>query len=94
MMGSSTNGELTWLDLLNVLSFYIGLKNLDLNIDQNDMDRQTKEIDERANKLVHDAIAEIHQHLEMQDKKIDKILSMLGDEKIEAYQENIKDDRG
>ena len=64
-MGSSTNGELTWLDLLNVLSFYIGLKNLDLNIDQNDMDRQTKEIDERANKLVHDAIAEIHQHLEM-----------------------------
>lgn len=80
-MGSSTNGELTWLDLLNVLSFYIGLKNLDLNIDQNDMDRQTKEIDERANKLVHDAIAEIHQYLEMQDKKIDKILSMLGDEK-------------
>lgn len=80
-MGSSTNGELTWLDLLNVLSFYIGLKNLDLNIDQNDMDRQTKEIDERANKLVHDAIAEIHQHLETQDKKIDKILSMLGDEK-------------
>ena len=76
-MGSGTNGELTWLDLLNVLSFYIGLKNLDLNIDQNDMDRQTKEIDERANELVHDAIAEIHQHFEAQDKKIDRILSML-----------------
>lgn len=83
MIGSGTNGELTWLDLLNVLSFYIGLKNLDLNIDQNDMDRQTKEIDERANKLVHDAITEIHQHLEEQDKKIDKILSMLGDKSNE-----------
>lgn len=83
MIGSGANGELTWLDLLNVLSFYIGLKNLDLNIDQNDMDRQTKEIDERANELVHDAITEIHQHLEMQDKKIDKILSMLGDKNNE-----------
>ena len=82
-MGSGTNGELTWLDLLNVLSFYIGLKNLDLNIDQNDMDRQTKEIDERANELVHDAIAEIHQHLEAQDKKIDRILSMLEDKNNE-----------
>lgn len=91
MIGSGTNGELTWLDLLNVLSFYIGLKNLDLNIDQNDMDRQTKEIDERANELVHDAIAEIHQHLEMQDKKIDKIMEVL---KIETNQEDVKNDRG
>ena len=91
LTGSGANGELTWLDLLNVLSFYIGLKNLDLNIDQNDMDRQTKEIDERANELVHSAIAEIHQHLEMQDKKIDKIMEVL---KIETNQEDVKNDRG
>ena len=89
MIGNGANGELTWLDLLNVLSFYIGLKNLDLNIDQNDMDRQTKEIDERANELVHDAITEIHQHLEMQDKKIDKIMEVL---KFEAYQKTVEND--
>lgn len=77
MIGNGASGELTWLDFLNVLSFYIELKNLDLNIDQNDMDRQTKEIDERANKLVHDAIAEIHQHLEKQDQKISLILKKL-----------------
>ena len=92
MTGSGANGELTWLDLLNVLSFYIGLKNLDLNIDQNDMDRQTKEIDERANELVHNAIAEIHQHLEAQDEKIDRILILLGDDKIENHQEVVKND--
>ena len=92
MIGSGTNGELTWLDLLNVLSFYIGLKNLDLNIDQNDMDRQTKEIDKRANELVHSAIAEIHQHLEAQDEKIDRILILLGDDKIENHQEVVKND--
>lgn len=91
MIGSGTNGELTWLDLLNVLGFYIGLKNLDLNIDQNDMDRQTEEIDKRANELVHSAIAEIHQYLEMQGKKIDKIMEVL---KIETNQEDVKNDRG
>ena len=45
MIGSGANGELTAIDILNVLSFIIGLKNLDLNIDQNDMDNQTQEID-------------------------------------------------
>lgn len=89
-MGSGANGELTWLDLLNVLSFYIGLKNLDLNIDQNDMDRQTKEIDERANELVHDAITEIHQHLEKQDQKINKILEVLH---VENHQKTVENDR-
>ena len=77
MIGSGTNGELTWLDLLNVLSFYIGLKNLDLNIDQNDMDNQTREIGKRASELVNNAIAEIHQHLEKQDQKISLILKKL-----------------
>lgn len=77
MIGSGTNGELTALDILNVLSFIIGLKNLDLNIDQNDMDNQTREIDKRASELVNNAIAEIHQHLEKQDQKISLILKKL-----------------
>ena len=77
MIGSGTNGELTALDILNVLSFIIGLKNLDLNIDQNDMDNQTREIGKRASELVNNAIAEIHQHLEKQDQKISLILKKL-----------------
>lgn len=77
MIGSGTNGELTAIDILSVLSFVIGLKNLDLNVDQNDMDRQTRDIDEKANKLVSNAIAEIHQHLEMQDRKLNAIMEVL-----------------
>ena len=89
MIGSGANGELTAIDILNVLSFIIGLKNLDLNIDQNDMDNQTQEIDKRASELVNSAIAEIHQHLENQDKKIDKILEVL---QVENHQETFKND--
>ena len=77
MIGSGTNGQLTAIDILSVLSFIIGLQNLDLNIDQNDMDAQTREIDERASRLVNAAISEIHEHLEMQDRKIDHILTVL-----------------
>lgn len=89
MIGSGANGELTAIDILSVLSFAIGLKNLDLNIDQNDMDAQTREIDKRANKLVNAAIAEIHKHLEAQDEKINKILEVL---KVENYQETVRND--
>lgn len=89
MIGSSTNGELTALDILNVLSFIIGLKNLDLNIDQNDMDNQTREIDKRASELVNNAIAEIHQHLEKQDQKINKILEVL---QVENHQKTVEND--
>lgn len=81
MMGNGINGQFTALDMLNVLSFYIGLKNLDLNIDQNDMDAQTKQINEEANKLVQSAIDEIHAHLEAQDKKIDQIMELLINDK-------------
>lgn len=90
MIGSGTNGELTALDILNVLSFIIGLKNLDLNIDQNDMDNQTREIDKRASELVNNAIAEIHQHLEKQDQKINKILEVLH---VENHQKTVENDR-
>ena len=89
MIGSGANGELTALDILNVLSFIIGLKNLDLNIDQNDMDNQTREIDKRASELVNNAIAEIHQHLEKQDQKINKILEVL---QVENHQKTVEND--
>lgn len=90
--GSGANGELTAIDILSVLSFYIGLKNLDLNIDQNDMDAQTRIINEKANELVNSAIAKIHAHLEAQDRKINRILQMLGDESNENHQKTVKND--
>lgn len=71
------NKQLDFLDILNILSFVIGLQNLELNIDQNDMDDQTRTINKAADELVNKALTEIHQHLEMQDNKIDKILEVL-----------------
>lgn len=82
-MGSGKNGELTGIDILNIIGLYVSLKNLDLNIDQTDIANQTQDINEQANQLVNAAIAEIHAHLEMQDKKIDMILQKLGEKNDE-----------
>lgn len=68
---SGENGSLTFLDLLTVISFCVGLQNLDLNIAQDDLDKQTKELDRRLREVVDD----IHQHLQVQDAKLDRILS-------------------
>ena len=76
-MGSGENGQLTAIDILGVLSFIIGLQNLDLNVDQNDMEAQTREIDKRASDLVNAAIQEIHDHLQKQDEKINRILEVI-----------------
>lgn len=71
--GSGDNGEITFLDLLAIMSFCIGLQNLDLNIAQEDLDNQTQELDARLRKVVDD----IHKHLQKQDAKIDYIISTL-----------------
>lgn len=71
--GSGDNGEITFLDLLAIMSFCIGLQNLDLNIAQEDLDNQTQELDARLRKVVDD----IHKHLQEQDVKIDYIISTL-----------------
>lgn len=68
--GSGNNGEWTFLDILTVMSFCIGLQNLDLNIAQEDLDNQTQELDRKLRIVVDD----IHRHLKDQDKKIDEIL--------------------
>lgn len=75
--GSGDNGEITFLDLLAIMSFCIGLQNLDLNIAQEDLDNQTQELDARLRKVVDD----IHKHLKMQDIKIDRILEVLENDK-------------
>lgn len=55
------------LDILNILSFIIGVKNLNENLSQN-----------TAGDLLSAAINEIHDHLAEQDHKIDLIMKKLG----------------
>ena len=67
------NRQLTILDILNVLSFFIGIENLNANLDQNDKQDLQRNLSEATDKL----LAEVHSHLERQDKKIDEILRRL-----------------
>lgn len=73
------NKELTFIDILSIASFIIGLQNLDLNITQNDLSSQTKEIDDKADKRVNALLSEIHDHLQAQDRKIDRIERLVQD---------------
>lgn len=64
------NGQLDFLDILNIMSFIIGLMNYDENLTQNDKQDLMQELNAKSDKL----LAEIHRHLTEQDKKIDNIL--------------------
>lgn len=59
-----------FMDILNIVSFAIGVENLNSNLDQNTMQQ-----------LLETAVEDIHNHLEEQDKKLDKILEVLNNEK-------------
>lgn len=69
-VGSGTNGELTFLDCLAVISFFVGVLNLEENLTQTDKQELQDDLDRKI-KLVLD---EIHQHLQTQDEKLDAIL--------------------
>lgn len=69
-LGSGSNGEWTFLDIVSLISFCVGLQNLDLNISQENLDNQTQELDASLRKVVD----EIHRHLTIQDEKLNKIL--------------------
>lgn len=72
-IGSGENGELTFLDIISIISFCVGLQNLDLNLAQEDLDAQTQELDRRLREVVDD----IHSHLSVQDTKLNMILNRL-----------------
>lgn len=59
--------QFTVLDVLNIISFYIGLKNLNLNFTQ-----------DTAGKMLDIAVNDIHTHLNEQDKKLALIMQELG----------------
>ena len=71
------NGQLNFIDLLSVMSFIIGLLNLDMNITQNDIAEQTADIDKRVNERLHEALKDIHTHLQEQDSRLSDIQNQL-----------------
>ena len=72
----NNNNQFTFLDILNIMSFCIGLMNLDENLGQGDKQDILEEFSEKADILLMD----IHKHLTEQDKKIDKIMEVLSNE--------------
>ena len=72
--GSGRDGELTFVDMISLMSFAIGLENLDLNVTQNDIEAQTADLDARVNDKFHEMLTEIHTHLRTQDDMIQELL--------------------
>lgn len=69
-VGSDDNGEFTFIDIISLISLGIALQNLDENIDQNQLSEQLNRV-----------LTEVHSHLEKQDRKIDKILEAIKNDK-------------
>ena len=84
MLGTGADGQFTFLDIVALLSFGIGIVNLDENLSQTDVQEQTRDLDARFTAATKTALAEIHEHLQEQDRKIDMILEVL---RHEGYQE-------
>ena len=74
-LGSGDNGEWTFLDLIGLLSFFIGVQNLDLNVTQEDAQQLEHELTRKTDRIIN----EIHAHLEIQDNKLGEILQRLED---------------
>lgn len=75
-LGSGSSGEWTFLDIVTLVSFIIGVQNLEMNATQDDMARIQRDLSDKAELLLN----EIHGHLEEQDKKLDKIMGVISRE--------------
>ena len=67
------NSNNSFLDVLNVASFLIGVANYNENLTQTDKQELMSGVDKQTSVL----LSELHAHLDSQDKNIDKILTML-----------------
>lgn len=76
-LGSGEHGEWTFLDVLTLISFVVGLQNLELNITQENLDSQTAELKKQVDADVNEALFEIQNHLKMQDAKLNVIIKRL-----------------
>lgn len=69
-LGSGDNGDFTFLDIITLVSFFIGVANLEENLTQGDKQELQEDLSNKAELLLN----EIHSHLEAQDRKLDLIL--------------------
>lgn len=76
-MYRNDNSEWSFLDLITIIGFCVGLQNLELNITQNDLEEQTGAINKEVDDKVREALADIHEHLRIQDEKLDHIIEVL-----------------
>lgn len=67
------NQNLSFIDAISLLSFFMGMANLDANLTQNDK----QELLEDLHNQLSNVINEIHTHLANQDQKINEIYSLL-----------------
>lgn len=63
---TETDKWLSVLDAIAITSFIVGLANYEENVDQSAL-----------NETVSSAVSDIHDHLKVQDEKLNKILRML-----------------
>lgn len=77
-LGSGENGEFTFLDNIAIVSFFIGLLNLEENLTQSDK----QELEDVVNRRIDQIIQEVHSHLKAQDEKLDIILERLEDNNL------------
>jgi hypothetical protein len=69
----TNNGQYDLLDILNILSFLIGILNYNENLTQGDKQELMQKFDTQTQVL----LKEIHEHLDAQDQKIERILEQL-----------------
>ena len=74
-LGSGEQGEFTFLDMIALMSFFIGVINLDENLTQSDKAELQESLSQKADLLLN----EIHGHLERQDALLTQILEELRD---------------
>lgn len=74
-LGSGENGQFTFLDIIGITSFIVGLLNLEENLTQGDKQDLMNSLDEH----IQSVLTEIHSHLDIQDEKINKILEAIND---------------
>lgn len=72
-LGSGDRGEFTFLDIISLMSFCIGVINLDENLTQSDKADLQETLSQKADLLLQ----EIHGHLEEQDALLKSILEEL-----------------
>lgn len=65
--------NLSFIDAVSLLSFFMGMANLDANLTQNDKQDLLEDLHNQLSNVVN----EIHTHLETQDRKIDEIHYLL-----------------